>query len=344
MFNLASTRILIVPTVLVAASMGCGSTEALEASPVESAAQGLALGSVSIWTPPDDFSNKATIPVCFMPAVSDADRQTIREGAESSWEAIDEYLDNTLYGVDFVGWETCPSDPTGRFVSIDNQVPGATSGARMGKGGMNVVPTMKLASSDFANGRTIPHEFGHVLGFSHEYTRPDYGTPPCSGSDTSPAKVGLTSADRTSIMNYSDCGSADRITLYDMLGFSLVYGPQPVLYSSGFDNSSGFYALHDGSNFIDASGSPSVLSDASLFLIVPADYTSAAQPVFHSDTFWMFTKGGSYVGEFLVLGRTPVPQVMVQEIVELRKVSGPDETNLPNELRIVGMGVEPALF
>jgi hypothetical protein len=321
--------------------MACG-TQELDTNSVAVAPQALALADVNIWTP-SGFGNKTAISVCFTSAVTEGDRQLIREGAEGSWEAIDDFLDDTRFGVDFVGWETCPDDPRGLFVSIDNQVPGATSGSRVGRGGINTFPTMRFASSDLGNSRTVAHEFGHLLGFSHEYTRADYEGQ-CGGADTSPAKVGLTSADATSILNYDDCGSANRLTTYDIIGFSGVYGPTRLAYSSWLDNSSGMYALHDGGSFIDASGNPSALSSNNIFIVMSTLPTASAAPVHYGDIVSLLAKDDSYPGDYLLEGRETGEEVMVQELVTLTKISGPPESNLPIRVRFIGVGVNPVTF
>src|SRR4051812_12857416 len=81
MFNHTGTYIYLA-ALLTSASMACGGTQELDSGSVGATPQALALADVNIWTP-TGFGNKTLISVCFMPAVTDADRQIIREGAEN---------------------------------------------------------------------------------------------------------------------------------------------------------------------------------------------------------------------------------------------------------------------
>jgi hypothetical protein len=335
-----SRALIVVPALLAVTSMGCADTQQRESTPVEQASQPLALADTNIWSPPD-LSSKTRINTCFLPAVTAEDRQTIRDGATNSWEAIDDALGDTRAGVAFVGWETCPEDPTGKFVSIGNAVTGATSGSKVGPDGMSFLPTMAFDHEQLAAARTVAHEFGHVLGFSHEFTRADYPDGEDCSTSSWPAKVGLTASDPGSLLNYPWCGSSNQLTSSDIIGFSGVYGPSKVVYSSRVANSSGFFALHDGQRFVDASGNPHSVSARSLYIVEPEDSALAAQPVFYGETVTLVAQDESYAARFVVLGGEAGTDVMVQEVVTLASVGAEDEFLF---VRFIGMGVSAPVF
>ncbi|MEO8550790.1 MAG: FG-GAP-like repeat-containing protein [Kofleriaceae bacterium] len=81
----------------------------------------------------------------------------------------------------------------------------------------------------------IIHEFGHLLGFSHEFKRPDAPGAPCSGTDA-PGGVTLGDYDPDSIMlaTYGCAGNPGRswLSAGDVAGAQQLYGARAPRYAN----------------------------------------------------------------------------------------------------------------
>jgi hypothetical protein len=179
--------------------------------------------SSTLW-PPTTLPGKTQIAVCFQNGTT-AERTFIRTHAEGSWEAIG---NGTGYGVDFTGWGTC----TGPWVPYPGYIwividPSATAHSTTLLG--REIWWMTYMPSITGSPDTVKHEFGHALGFNHEFRRPDF-PPPCSSTQGSAPDVGLTAAERASIMSYPSCGRTGGLTATDQAGFTAVYGPRTLAY------------------------------------------------------------------------------------------------------------------
>jgi hypothetical protein len=84
-------------------------------------------------------------------------------------------------------------------------------------------PVSLLNSPDWSPGNILGHEFGHVLGFRHEHTRPEAGV--CfEDLNWRP----LTDYDSASIMHYPQCNGTSldlSFTATDAEGVAALYGP-----------------------------------------------------------------------------------------------------------------------
>jgi hypothetical protein len=220
--------------VLAAMAIACSSQVADEEdlAQVGTKEQALAVRGKNLWAPAGT-SVKTLVPMCFLNG-TDEQRQNVRNIVENGWEAIDDEAGDSRYGVDFTGWATCPSDPKGRFISIkfnpDLEAGGVVHGG-LGRGALNENPSMELRS---ASQRTILHEFGHALSFSHEFIRPDFDPPEdCTATNGTDPDVGISAPDTQSIMNYVSCGlDSTDLSGEDVVAFQRLYGPFSLSYSN----------------------------------------------------------------------------------------------------------------
>ena len=97
--------------------------------------------------------------------------------------------------------------------------------------------------------RIILHEFGHLLGFAHEFDRPDAEGSTCGGPDA-PGGITLGAYDHDSIMlaTYGCAGNPGRAWLSagDVAGAQQVYGtryPQPVSKDIAWQSTDGNVAI-----------------------------------------------------------------------------------------------------
>lgn len=109
------------------------------------------------------------IPVCFEKPRREhkQDRTHIRKAVEQSWAKES--------AVSFTGWGPCRGASPGIRIRLGNGYPMTKARGRLIDGienGMQLPMLWGLASLS-VNAKTAVHEFGHALGFGHEYARRD---------------------------------------------------------------------------------------------------------------------------------------------------------------------------
>lgn len=91
----------------------------------------------------------------------------------------------------------------------------------------------------------ILHEFAHVLGFSHEFTRDDWDgvcNPDGDDSGDNAGDIKLTPYDPDSILNGTYCGTPTELSELDKLGFEIAY-PASTVHALA---ATGSFVLGDG--------------------------------------------------------------------------------------------------
>lgn len=173
-----------------------------------------------------------TVPVCWTTASTQranfaAESTDVKERLNTSWP----YYAN----VEFTGWGTCPSDP-GNTVRIElgdaSRPGGCRSHGTPGYAPGDLDMLLCTDSGSWTRG-LMPHEFGHVLGFSHEMARPDFsddGSGACTEANIEGGDyLGTPANDRTTIMGATGyCNNNTLLTRWDISGARKAYGPSKV--------------------------------------------------------------------------------------------------------------------
>lgn len=278
------------------AAVGCGGDLGegadgeleLEADDVDVAEQDLALLSNTLWPPL--WTGLTRIPVCFKNGTT-AQRTNVQTVAEGGWEALGATITgpNGRYGVDFTGWGNCPTSTAGQIPITFN-----TTGTNKVTGLGRTITKMDLSTT--APNQTILHEFGHALGYTHEFRRSDYAAvdPSCTETQGTVPDLGVTAVDTQSIMNYVSCGRAGFITLSDAAGHMALYGPWNVAYGRRLA------IRHDPSwNYVRGDSTPDTSSAAITssheFRLVNVSNPSSTGQVNFGDSVQLKTNDGQYL-------------------------------------------------
>jgi hypothetical protein len=144
--------------------------------------------------------------------------QKVKDTANASWPAV--------ANIEFTGWGSCPSNTDGITV-IDLTTDGESS---VPEGGYDddrpTNVSLGTNGASFPLGGVVPHEFGHVLGFTHEMRRSDFedGAGDCQEADVPGGDTLGTPPDIASIMTHSYCHNDPLLSRWDLVGVRTAYG------------------------------------------------------------------------------------------------------------------------
>lgn len=185
---------------------------------------------------PDSAWTRSEISVCWeaMRPEYRQERDLIRKVVTGTWQRES--------AIRFTGWQLCIDGAPDIRISLETTYPRTAGRGRDLAGvarGVQLPPLWSLAALSI-NAKAPVHEFGHVLGFGHEYARADQPAPEtCSvrlenGAMYSEADVALTPFDPDSVMVGCVEGATVRfskglpkLSALDIFGLVRTYGSNP---------------------------------------------------------------------------------------------------------------------
>ncbi len=168
--------------------------------------------------------------------VRSALRNYFRETIERTWL--------THANIEVIGWGNCPIDAgTNKHDAADltnRVVVTFDEGDTSGWGASSTQPTyitlnwraMNSVEIRDAHRPNLFHEFGHTLGFRHEWQRTDWTLPEDPAYAAQPNLtgewLGTAKNDTDSIMDYSDGPTVFELSAWDIIGVQNAYGRKPT--------------------------------------------------------------------------------------------------------------------
>jgi hypothetical protein len=187
---------------------------------IESGSASLAIADgVTLW-------NNGKVPICWRwDAGSDAERTLVRQWGDSAWPAVAD--------IDIYGWYNCypPADkPLGVIGALVTAGPGwpqEMSGCSNGSMGYTVPLNLNIGYfNSTLRPALVNHEFGHCLGFMHEFDRQDFTVPCSPGNGIRADTLGTAANDTNSMMAVTYCGEHAGLDVWDIVGVQRAYGPR----------------------------------------------------------------------------------------------------------------------
>jgi hypothetical protein len=213
------------------AAVGCSTEVGQESESVGSEQEHLYMTGAR-W--PAGASGLTTISVCFNAASTAradywATRAKLMAAVNISWAAA--------ANLRFNDWGSCGASSNGKIeVNLqDAPADGSSHGnADVGYQGTGRAAHLNITVNSIQGG--IIHEFGHLLGFPHEMTRPDFPddtSGSCREANIAGGNTLGTPPDRGSVMaGWWYCGFPENLSYYDIVGVQNAYGVNT--FGSGF--------------------------------------------------------------------------------------------------------------
>jgi len=164
------------------------------------------------------YPDRRSIPACWSPSSWNRDdfapfKTNVESAIYRSWTQA---TGLTLVGVD----DPCPDDTNG-MIHLHMKDPVGSSNSDVGyRSHTNTGVSLRSDSKD----HVFIHEFGHALGFAHEFRHPDFPEGSACKDDPLPGDTLNTPGDWASIMNSTYCNSQLALSYWDRIGVQHAYG------------------------------------------------------------------------------------------------------------------------
>jgi hypothetical protein len=180
-----------------------------------------------LWSPSGtQYWPNGTVRVCFDAAFWD-------DAGMATWRAnVRKWVTNEIgpfANVNFTDFTKCTASPGQAWLKLQKATTSNSNAVNMGY----VTDNKILFGGDRDNQNVVLHEFGHKLGYAHEFDNPDSDGCASTGTNTANATF-WTKYDSESIMSSTYCQSNRILSAWDRAGVTATYGRRAGSFIASF--------------------------------------------------------------------------------------------------------------